>query len=129
MWTYAQRTGEMSNGTLQFFGYAGHGSGMNNPDMADVKNVGPPPVGLYSMGPWHDELHLGPCVTALSPVGHDADGRTSLMIHGDNASQNHSGSDGCIVLGPTARHAMRDGGDTSLSVVRGDEDERDAHTS
>lgn len=129
MWTYAQRTGEMSNGVHQFFGYAGHGSGLNNPDMANVKNIGPPPVGLYSMGPWHDAPHFGPCVTLLSPVGHNADGRTGLMIHGDTVARNHTASDGCIVLGPVARHAMRDSGDTSLNVIRGDEDESDAHTS
>lgn len=129
MWVYAQRTGEMTNGTLQFFGYAGHGSGLNNPDMASVKSIGPPPVGLYSLGPWHDAVHLGPCVSLLSPVGQDADGRTGLYIHGDNRSVNHSASDGCIILGPSARYAMRDSGDTSLSVIAGGSDGTDAYTS
>ncbi len=129
MWTYVQRTGEMTNGVFQFFGYAGHGSGLNNPDMANVKNVGPPPVGLYSLGPWHDAPHLGPCISLLSPVGHHADGRTALYVHGDNKLGNHSASDGCIILSRPARQAMRDSGDTSLNIVRGDEDESDAHTS
>jgi type VI secretion system (T6SS) effector TldE1-like protein len=129
MWTYTQINGEMQRENQQFFGYSGHGPGLNNPAMADAKNIGPIPCGLYSIGPWHDEPHLGPCVARLTPVGHDADGRTDLMIHGDNRAANHSASDGCCIQGPNARFAMRASGDTSLNVVTGVPDESVSYTS
>ena len=121
MWTYTIATGEMTDGNHQFFGYSGHGLGLNNPAMEGTRDVGPAPEGLYSIGPWHDAPHLGPCVSLLSPVDHDADGRTGLYIHGDNRLGNHSASDGCIIMDKIARQTMRNSNDTSLNVIKGGE--------
>lgn len=103
------------SGSVDEAGVAANDAGFSA--MEGVMGVGPCPRGLYSIGPWHDHHHLGPCVALLTPVGHDALGRTALFIHGDNTAMNKTVSDGCIILGPSLRHAMRDDGDTSLQVI------------
>jgi lipoprotein-anchoring transpeptidase ErfK/SrfK len=39
------------------------------------------------------------------------------MIHGDNATMNHTASHGCIILSHDFRQKISDSGDTSLEVV------------
>lgn len=119
MWFYSQASGIIKQDNLIIGnGYSGHGEGLNNPEMEEVHGVGPIPRGLWQMDtPWHDAPHLGPCVVHLEPVDFDPYGRSGFFIHGDNASADHTASDGCIILGPTIRHRMRDSGDTSLTVT------------
>jgi len=119
MWTYQQKSGLiLQNNVIVGNGYSGHGEGLNNPDMEAVHGVGPIPRGLWKMDtPWHDAPHLGPCVVHLEPVGFDPHGRSGFFVHGDNASADHTASDGCIILSPNIRHRMRDSGDTSLTVI------------
>lgn len=118
MWSYSQASGALGhNGCVLGTGYAGHGSGLDNPAMEAVHSVGPLPRGRWRIGPWHDHPHLGPCVAALTPLGHDAHGRSAFFIHGDNRAANHTASDGCIVLAPTIRRAMAASTDTVLEVT------------
>jgi hypothetical protein len=118
MWTYAQSTGALAHdGKVIGHGYSGHGDGLNNPQMESVHGVGPIPAGRWQIGKWHNEDHLGPCVAALDAIGFDPHGRSAFFIHGDNASANHTASDGCIILGPDLRHAIRDSGETSITVT------------
>jgi hypothetical protein len=56
-------------------------------------------------------------VAVLSPVGHDAHGRSSFLIHGDNSLGNHTASHGCIILSRMVREKMRASGDMDLEVV------------
>jgi hypothetical protein len=45
-------------------------------------------------------------------------GRSGFRIHGDNASANHTASDGCIIAGHAAdRTAIWNSGDHVLEVV------------
>lgn len=119
MWTYTQMRGTLShNGVIEGTGYSGNGAGLNNPDMETDADVGSCPRGGWLIGKWQDHPHLGPCVAPLSPVGHDACGRTEIFIHGDNALGNHSASHGCIILNRDLRHAMRDSGDVELLVTQ-----------
>lgn len=118
MWTYAVRETAMSrDGAFEGFGYSGHGLGLNDPDKSSLRGVGPVPVGKYTIDEWHDEPHLGPCVAFLNPdSNNEMFGRSGFYIHGDNADADHSASDGCIIMGPNIRHAMRDSQDSKLIV-------------
>lgn len=119
MWTYEQSSGRLSHdGAVVGIGYSGHGVGLNNHALEAVADVGPCPCGGWEIIRW-DATHAdkGPCVGVLSPVGHDAHGRSEFLIHGDNAAGDNSASHGCIILGPSLRHVMRDSGDHDLTVT------------
>lgn len=115
---YTQDDGEITIGPkIIGNGYSGNTIGLNNPDMESVPNIGPIPVGQWQITAWHDLYeNKGPCVAQLSPVGHDAHGRSGFLIHGDNAAMNHTASDGCIIACRAIRQQLRDSGQTSLAV-------------
>lgn len=114
--SYSQTTGHLTRaGELVGIGYSGAGPGRDNPAMEAVHNVGPIPKGLYSIGPAFDAPVQGPCVMRLTPVGHDALGRTGFMIHGDNPA--HDASTGCVVMGPGARQSIVAHSDRTLEVT------------
>ena len=119
MWTYEQLTGKLfHNGEYEGSGYSGHDAGVNNPNLEDDPGIGPIPRGLWTIGPAYDHPHLGPCVMNLDPVPpNNAHGRTLFRIHGNTADGGTNASRGCIVLGPSQRHAIRDSADTSLQVI------------
>jgi hypothetical protein len=54
----------------------------------------------------------------LTPVGHNANGRTRLYIHGDNAALNHSASEGCVILPRDIRLRIAHSRDHTIEVVR-----------
>ena len=99
--------------------YSGHGEGLNNAAYQSVVGVGPIPVGQWRIGTFFDHPRLGPCVAHLTPIGDtNTYDRSGFFLHGDNAEQNHSASDGCIVVnGLAKRQAIRDSGDTLLNVT------------
>lgn len=100
MWTYQQSTGKLlRNGIDVATGYSGHGEGLNNPAMQQVRMVGPAPRGTYTIGPAHTHPHLGPIAMQLTPdAGNEMFGRSGFFIHGDNEQMNHTGSDGCLIF-------------------------------
>lgn len=117
MWLYVQTTGEFFDGAENHVatGYSGHGRGRNNPVYQAEKNVGPIPAGFYSIGDPRDGGHMGPYVLPLSPINHDACGRSGFFIHGDDLA--HDASEGCIILGPTTRRLIGRSTDRLLHVV------------
>lgn len=126
MFVYSQKTGEMwshadDSGTLGAqsvligTGYSGMGEGKNNPAMESVRSVGPIPRGSYEIGPIYDTQKLGPRVMPVTPIGHDALGRSGFFIHGDNAT--HDASHGCIILPRTARELIGGSEDNLLKVI------------
>jgi hypothetical protein len=120
MWTYQQSTGHLSrDGKLIATGYSGHGAGLNNPAMQYVEGVGPLPQGEYLIGAPHNPIdHLGPIAMPLTAkAGTDTRGRSAFFMHGDNAAADHSASDGCIIMPPQVRAAVRDSGDHDLTVI------------
>jgi len=74
------------------YGYAGHGTGLNNPDFQAVKSTGPIPRGKWEIGKFFDNPgHLGPIVAALRPIGgQNVFGRGGFFIHGDNSKMNNT---------------------------------------
>ncbi len=129
---FIQRSGEwLEDGKFFTFGYAGHGAGVNNPDMAAIKLVGPLPVGVYRIGDPVDGTHLGPCAMPLKPdVANEMFGRGDFFIHADKMDaliNPRQASEGCIVLYQAGRLNARQvrehiaaaahAGDRMLTVV------------
>lgn len=99
-------------------GYSGNGIGLNQPSHEADANVGPIPAGFWKIERWDDHHgDKGPIVAVLSPVGHNAHGRSAFLIHGDNSLGNHSASHGCIIANRDIRQRLRDSGDTELEVI------------
>lgn len=118
MFTYSQSTGILSHcGEPVGKGYSGHGEGLNNPKLQMVHNLGPIPQGVWEIGQFFDDKHLGPCVAALKPISQDIFGRGGFFIHGDNKSVNHSGSDGCIILSRVLRELIMNSNEKHLTVT------------
>jgi hypothetical protein len=106
-------------------GYSGFGLGRDNPDWNDVANVGPIPRGVWDIGT-EEERGTGPMTLPLTPNEDYRDFNTinntnrdpdTFLIHGDNASQNYTASEGCIILNPEARSTINSHGGGRLHVV------------
>lgn len=120
--SYEQATGRFTIHTpapIVFHGYAGRGPGRDNPALQHVKNVGPPPRGVYRLGlPFLSDT-CGPVCFRLTPDGgQQMFGRSGFLIHGDNRA--HDASHGCIILDRSARDAIARIGVRRLFVTRGD---------
>jgi hypothetical protein len=120
VYTYRQSTGVLDhNGIVLLAGYAGHGNGVNNPDLQDQHDIGPLPRGLYNMTALIDSPHTGLATIILDPdPANQMFGRSGFRIHGDNAAANHTASDGCIIAGHAPdRTNIWNLGDHHLEVV------------
>ena len=107
-----------AHGVFLVRGYSGHGEGLNNGLFQYVHNVGPIPVGLYSVGPPVLHPGLGPVVLQLKAHPYtETKGRSGFYIHGDNAKGDQSASEGCIVIGRAERQSVASGGFRWLAVV------------
>lgn len=100
IYTYQQANGLIWGplGQLIGKGYSGAPEGKNDYNKQGIKNVGPIPIGLWTIDGYYDSQSLGPDVIVLNPFRHDACGRTWFRIHGDSKSSPGSASKGCIVL-------------------------------
>lgn len=120
MWTYNQRSGKLldPNGEILAIGYAGNGSGKNNPLMENVKNIGCLPKGIYSIGQPYNSTHTGPFTLPLTPNNeNNMFGRSGFKIHGDNIGAPGTASQGCIIIPRSARIAINESTDKQLKVV------------
>lgn len=119
--TYSQSTGEWRDtlGRLLGTGYSGHGPGLNNPAMQNVKDVGPLPAGKYSMGQIieHDPVVGEFAIPLIPDPANKMFGRDGFFIHGNDAQNDHSASEGCIVLPLTVRQQIWMSLDHELEVV------------
>lgn len=116
MWRYDQSSGVLTHrGVFVARGYAGRGAGRNNPALDGVKGVGPIPAGRYRIGRARTSARTGPVVMDLTPIGHDAEGRSAFQIHGDNASGD--ASSGCIILPRPVRERIAASPDRELEVT------------
>jgi hypothetical protein len=99
MFQFKQSTGEvLHNGVHLGRAYSGHGAGINNPALQGVPDVGPIPVGWYTIGAPFQHPHAGQLCMRLTPnPGTDTKGRAGFMWHGDNLANNRTASEGCII--------------------------------
>lgn len=118
MWYYKQSTGDLlHNNTKVAVGYSGQGAGLNNPDLENVRDYGPIPRGLYTIGKAFKHPSKGPVCMRLSPVNHNSLGRDGFLIHGDNALGNNTASEGCIILWRPIREQIAKSNDIELTVI------------
>lgn len=115
-WSWDQSEGALYLDELRVArGYSGRGEGRNNPAMEAVRGVGPIPAGRWRIGPPRHSASTGPHVMNLTPLGHDAHGRSAFQIHGDNAAGD--ASSGCIVLPRAVRERISATGLTTIEVT------------
>ena len=84
-------------------GYAGKGTGRNNPDMQDVPFVGPLPRGPWVTGSPYDSPNTGRNTIPLTPTRTNTCPSTprqcnTFRMHGNNRT--NDASEGCIILPP-----------------------------
>jgi hypothetical protein len=107
MLIYEQVTGRLvRSAVILAIGYSGNGEGLNNPDMQNVRNVGPCPVGLYTFGVPVDTDDHGPYFLALLPdPSNQMFGRSGMGMHGDEKEHpgEHLASDGCLIFNRATR--------------------------
>ena len=122
-WTYEQDSGMLlQDGREVAVGYAGGGEGKNNPEMQEVRNIGPIPQGIYTIGEPRNTGKHGPYVLDLTPdPDNEMFGRSEFLIHGDSISKPGEASQGCIILPRSVREAIVESGDRQLVVIKGDE--------
>lgn len=121
-WTYNQTTGELrKDGILAGVGYSGCGNGKNNWELEATPNVGPIPVGWWTIeGPPKTTDKHGPYVLRLTPDRETQTyGRTNFLLHGDSLEHPGQASEGCIVAPPHVRTRVYQSGDKRLQVVSG----------
>jgi len=115
-WSWDQSEGVLYlNSQWAARGYSGRGKGRNNPAMEAARGVGPIPAGRWRIGPPRTSGRTGPHVMDLTPIGHDAHGRSAFQIHGDNAAGD--ASSGCIVLPRVWRERISKSGVGLLEVT------------
>lgn len=120
MYTYSQSTGRLtdSHGKLIAKGYSGNGLGKNNHGMQGIRQVGPIPCGLWTIGAPYDSKNVGPFALKLTPKeGTETFGRSDFRIHGDSIKEPGTASHGCIILQRLVRQLIWDSGDRDLQVV------------
>jgi hypothetical protein len=120
-WIYEQSTGKLwKDGEVVAKGYSGCNDGKNNCDAQEQHNVGPIPVGSYTIGPPRDingGAH-GPYVLPLVPAStNEMFGRSGFLIHGDNIHTPGTASEGCIIMDRGTRTNIWASGDLHLEVI------------
>jgi hypothetical protein len=119
-WTFEIATGNLldPDGALLATGYSGNGVGRNNTMYQSTKDVGPIPIGVYTIGPAINSPEMGPIAMPLTPDPlNEMFDRDGFFMHGDNST--HTASDGCIIMPPNARQQVNGSTDKKLEVVGG----------
>jgi hypothetical protein len=120
-WKYSQATGKLINpaGSVVGIGYSGNGVGLNNPAEQTEEGVGPIPQGQWTVESFFDDPGgKGPLVAHVKPAtGTETFGRSGFMIHGDNAEENHTASEGCIILPRILREMVMSSQDRTFLVT------------
>lgn len=117
-WEYSQSTGTLTHNraVIASGGYSGKGKWKNDSSSEALKNKGPIPRGGYLIGRSYNSQKVGPLAIPLTPSGHNAHGRTSFLIHGDNSTS--TASEGCIIFSRSIRQDIIDSGDFKLEVTQ-----------
>lgn len=109
---YEQGTGFIRDlaGAFVSLGWAGNGVHKNNPGAESIKDCGPLPRGLYTVGEWHTDHYLGPIAARLTPhPSNEMFSRDGFWIHGP-AEEPRTGQEsrGCLVITRIGRMKVRD---------------------
>ena len=120
-WEWRIEEGEMwqidARPHLAGTGYSGSGEGKNNPALTRVRDVGPIPVGAYTIDSPRDTPLHGPYVLPLIPSAtNEMYGRSGFLIHGDSIEHPGTASQGCIILPRSIRESIGQSGAHELQV-------------
>ena len=127
-WEYCQNTGALNyvndqTGLVTSIAtglYSGKGAGKNNPADQYKEDIGPIPVGEYTIGPaLYNEPHLAGPVFKLAPMPGTYLGKRTggFMIHGDSIKNPGNASKGCIIAPHNVRQDIANSSDRDLRVV------------
>jgi RHS repeat-associated protein len=128
-WVYSQSTGRLThvdptgNVTNVATGYAGIGTGVNNPALQNVASTGPLPQGSYTVGPQKTNVtsdgHRLPASMRLIPdTSNQMFNRAGFLIHGPHANDQHNSSNGCPIFPRQVRDQIGNSNDTCFRVVQ-----------
>lgn len=118
MWLYDQSSGDLYRCQKIAKGYSGFNAGKNNPDMENVRAVGPIPKGKWNIGEVYNSKNVGPFAIVLTPDGTtETFDRSAFRIHGDSIKNPGTASRGCIILPRVIREQIVASGDKTLLVV------------
>lgn len=120
MWQFAQSSGDLTtaDGTVYKGGWAGHSVGRDNPADENIKDIGPIPEGLYTIGDPYENPHTGPYTMDLTPdPSNEMFGRSLFRIHGAAYKHPELSSDGCIIEPRDVREKIHNSGDNQIRVV------------
>lgn len=119
MWIYEVSTGWLSHDGVQVAkGYSGAPGFIDNPSDEDLKNQGPIPEGLYTIGDEFDSTSHGPfCLPLIPDPSNLMYDRGGFLIHGDNIHTPGTASEGCVIMPPNVRHMISGSGDMRFQVV------------
>lgn len=122
-WWYTPESARLSQG------YSGHGLGRNNPEMESVADVGPIPVGLYTIQLITDAAGqpiahkdakgttlAAPVMRLIPDADNEMYGRTDFLCHGNNAT--NDASLGCAIADHDTRVTISTSTDNRLQVVK-----------
>lgn len=99
-------------------GYSGHPPHVNDPLAQNIADVGPIPVGKYTILSPRDTDKHGPYVLPLQPAPtNEMHGRAGFLIHGDSSDHPGAASMGCIILPLAARQKIWESNDHELAVT------------
>lgn len=119
---YEQKSGTLltDDGKLIYIGYSGYGLGKNNPEMQDVKNIGPIPCGKYKLQSVHDSDKTGPFTIVLIPHPENKMfNRSGFAVHGDDREHPGQASHGCCIFPRWVRELIWKSSDHYLTVISG----------
>ena len=130
MYLYDQATGHLTNVQDPAFlalCYSGHEEGRNNPALQSHPELGPIPVGAFTIGPVFNSPTHGPVSMDLVPYPDtNTFGRSGFMLHPDSIEHPGEASFGCICTlaqqpnGKTGRQIREEiaaGQDRALQVI------------
>lgn len=122
MWVFNRTKGQLISPSGEVFtAYSGHGVGVNNPTLQNVKDVGPIPSGIWYFQAPIDTVDHGPYALPLIPDAKtETFGRSGFMFHGDEVKHpcQHLASLGCLIGCKMARQQVWEGSeDHTLNVI------------
>jgi len=120
MWTYEQSSGKIfdPSGALAGTGYSGAPEGKNNSLMQAIHNIGPIPIGFYTIeAPIDSAVHGKYAMRLIPDVLNEMFGRDGFLIHGDSVVDPGTASEGCIIQAKNTRVAIWESSDHRLEVV------------
>lgn len=105
------------NGETFTANYAGATGYKNNSAQECVKNRGPLPRGMYTIGSPHNSAHTGKYTLDLTPnLSNAMCGRSDFRIHGASSQRPLDSSQGCIIVPVRIRKIIWASGDRELKV-------------